>query len=1845
MSGTSKAIRRLEAFYGERARTDRMRAVPDSTADESPAAVRAESLARYRRAQGGSDRPLTRGPIGPGPNWIPLGPFAVRRGQAATLPVVSGRVRGIGISNDGQRVYIGTANGGVWRSLDAGRNWDPMSDELELNPTQQQVDSLSCGAIALVDGGGVGSDVLYVGTGEGTAGFGSPEAGFFGAGMLRSDNGGQTWSREASNPDLGGAGVYALAVDPADGARAVAATTNGVYRRTSGAVPWQRDSLPGQVPAVSCSGAAVGIVGGSTRFFVTTRTGRVFSSPGNGTWTALGTLPGAATSRVTLACSTSDPAVLYALACRTSQAFQGLHRLSLSGAPAVWRTVAGAPANLFGPDAQHLQGNYDQALVVDPNDQNVVYLGGSTVLVANEWSGSVFRCTVTAGAGGSFTCTSRHIGASTHGDIHVLAFRPGSSAELWVGCDGGVFAAADARLNGNNVFEHRNCGLTTFTLMGLDHLQGEESYAFCGVQDNGGIRWLGGDIWDHQLGGDGGSTVVNRTTNRRLLSVYITTTVRRADIDGARYADTTVSPPAASALFYPPMVGSPTDGNTVFFGGERPYVTSNFGGAWQALPAGPAGSGLVRALVAVSSTRLYAGWVNGQVSRYDKAGAAWTHRDMSNPAEWRPVTGIAVDPATADGSAVYVCLGGTGSPDHVWHLNSALPAATRWTSRSGSAANALLDVQHNAILADPDQPTRLWVAADLGVWISEDSGTTWHPLEGGLPDACVLDLDLLSIPLAGVSKLRLLRASTHGRGVFEMRLDQPQRSVELMIRANDLDQRHRDARNDVTLPGDHTKKSVLDASPDIVIETPDAQGQYRLRGDRVPILTELVELPSPAEVVGSVPGTPAVTRVHVVVRNRGVRKVDGVVVSLLLGPKDAALPANYRDCARGGGLASENGWQLAGRTTVNGLRAGRPAVATIAVSSESLPPLSESEGDDYQLVALLHHPDDPFPVGAPADTTDPTALVTGVRHTAMRKVTVVSGARRAAPAGGTGLLVSMSTTLLAHRRLTAIAAALDAKIAAPAPATAHPVERRVLAMARAGLANLEAGPKPDVAAGIDGATIGSYALLGSLGFELPAYSSAFLPGGEWVAQTLRRGSGDRHLSHVAVPASELPVRLAGLSRSMTGAERDAVRAFSSGLLASAAAGAVLSPQLADLLAQDTSADWSPDRRSRGAAALEHLLRQTVLGGSAGVTAVSSWLPPAVDVPAALWEQYIAAIEQTYGLPGHRARGFGSFEEGFDAGYWLNARRLGGGYGLLLGDARAASWSAWPWWGLLTPLLIAPALSLIAARALPHSKAFFEGGELTERSVFELLSVSMGIGSLAPFVYSMLMWSQVDDHAEAFVTALVMFLARGALVGTALGTSGDEGQGAAARWAGMFAPLMGADVYAGLRAALDDGRHPGNAKVFALQTLPAITGLTTLGLAGLARAIGGGDTERDRTKDDVSFWLLTLGSGAVFLTAIGIPVALALSKGGGWQSWFVRDHAGLPLLSSVATAGLEPFAPTASARVFESGTLWPALGTSVATDQQNYPPGMRPLVRVWWEGAGELTMKYGDSTVRTRLDGVESVIDLTAPLSATTLAAQLQAGLAGLKAEVIGEDTPALDLVAPKALADAGDAAPFESAEALRTAFVRVPTRKGDALMLRQAPRFEHSVRAGRVAGPSTPWAVFPADITKDDPGSGLMDAADLAALLVAAAAPATGAVTVSDTRPALPSPAVGEAVQVFRRWNLDERRLDEWQSLVTGHGATAPSADPVREGQNMLVRRQPSGYAPQASGREIVEAMGWLPLWRAWLTVASDRTANAGGNAIHAGTPLVAFPTGAPRKPRNRELTEGVRFLLDLGAD
>lgn len=1912
MTTTGKVAARQEAFLRQRGATP---AEPAGFAETNLARHRREQLHAYRARLGEQRDGAALAPDPPpAANWVPMGPIAVLEGQAESLPTVSGRVPSLAVSSDGRRVYAASANGGVWRSLDAGRHWEPMSDEFDLDPQDHKVDSLSNGAIALIEGPAAVLDRLHVGTGEGfTSG-----SSYAGVGPLVSTDGGVHWDREAvqdpsGNPsDLDGAGFFALAVDPFDDEHLVAATSQGLYRRIPdgvGGFVW-RAQLLGEWSSVVAT-----IHGGDARFIALRSGGTVRSSTtsdvggvrSHSPWSdpAGGSLPTTNVGRGTLAASASDPPVVYAmLADSGTHVLEGVHRLDLGSGGPNWIRVEGVPTDVLG-DAGSAQGFYDQALVVDPSNDDRFYIGGK----GTGAGAAIHRCDVTGPVavtgpppGTVYRASSTLIGRSVHADVHALVFRPGSSRELWVGCDGGVFVTPDATSSGARLFEPRNDGLATLTLMGVASHPHDPSFVFCGVQDNGGVRYRGDEVWEHRLAGDGGATVVQWAVPAagtappppqrplRLLNGYIRGDIRRTTADADRYVAEAVdvplgsrpNPPGAAVaedvLFYPPIVGVPPDGDPahagrVAFGSERPWVSDGFGDGWRSVPndkldadgSGP-GDALrvggvrqtIQSLCWASYRRLYIGTTTGHLFRiHDDPASGWQAAEyLGRPVVGVPVTSIAADPRPGDDRAVWLTLGGHGTPHHVWHYDHGQPAGSRFTAVS----NGLLDTQHNTLVVDPSDPTRLYVGADIGVWRSVDAGSSWQPLSPGLPDAAVLQLELHH-------PSRLLRAATHGRGLWELAVDRAAHpAIELYVRANRADT----GRAAAPTTGFHVTAPATilaaDQSPDILVDAPDADGRYRLP----------LEVEDPARfarardadgpLLAAAAGTDAVTHVFVQVHSLGVVPAADVRVSLLLAPNVGAppsLPAGYETAVLSGDPVEGDGWRTVGTRTVSGVRSGSPRIVRFDVPSSLLPAAGELDDDARSaLVAVLHHPDDPYP----AAERDPRALSRDRRHVALRTVAVerargraaqpAAGAAGAAAPGavpavapdggplGVSQLVPSAVAVLTRKRLEDAADGLRRKVGSGMvqagfggfSRTAAPsaTERRVLALAEAARDMLGGGPTVPVAPDHPAAGLSRYALLGAMGFELPGYAGMLAPGGAWVADTLRRGTADPNRSNVRVPTSLFALEAGRLG--LHGAESDdaraRIRAFAGGLLAATAAGVVVAPQLRDLLQRETHRDWERWLPSAGARSVDAAIRERLLRD--GPT--TDWWPAVADVPDALWGGVLSAIEQTTGLPARRRPGFAPFEAAFEAGDWLTTVRLRNAYALFHESWGSSSWHWTAYWGLLAPVLLAPSFAMLTGRALPNAGAFFDPDRsVDERAVFELLTAGIAWGSVPPFVYSMLLWSQVDEHTEPFVNALVLFLARAALATAAFATAADPQTDGLVRWLGIATPLLATDVYAAIRAAAAAAADRGGAAtIFAMQTIPALTGLATLGISGIVKAAG--------IEDGAPFWI-TWGLFTAGMLAAGIPVAVALADGGGWQSWFLRPDRRFPVLDSLDRARRTTTDPRALARVFDDSTLWADAGP--ALHERSLPSGARAVVRLWWSGSGTLDIAHDDERIVLRPSdtGQQTVVVPPTGVTSARLAELLEPVLAGLDAEPVEQSDPQYRLPWPHTVADPGDLGSVADAPAAAAAFQRVGTDREHAYLLRHAPRTDNATPAGLRGPAATALASFPVvpgPALGDFESSGLGHAADLAVLLVMGAAPTLhgGTVPVRTTGSSGPDETVGEVYQVFRHWNLDERRLNEWRMLVAGGGE-----DERPHGADPMVRPTPAGYAPPASaGSRLAAAMGWIPLWRAWLRVASDAGIDSEADVALAMTPVVTFPDGTRRRPTNAELSAGVRFLLDL---
>ena len=226
--GDDDPLGRADWFYAQRA-------YPGTRV---PGGARLQALAELRRlnpAIAGRTAPRATG----SGQWTSIGPTPIGAGPNPS----AGRVTAIAVDpRDKDTVYAGVSEGGVWKSTNGGQSWAPLTDG-EL--------SMAVGAIAIDP---ANPDTIYAGTGESNNSGDS----YYGAGILKSTNGGANWTQLAG-PFVGvagGAHIGALAVFPAQTDILLAGVSfggsSGIWRSVDGAVSWSRVSAEPLAPT-SCS--------------------------------------------------------------------------------------------------------------------------------------------------------------------------------------------------------------------------------------------------------------------------------------------------------------------------------------------------------------------------------------------------------------------------------------------------------------------------------------------------------------------------------------------------------------------------------------------------------------------------------------------------------------------------------------------------------------------------------------------------------------------------------------------------------------------------------------------------------------------------------------------------------------------------------------------------------------------------------------------------------------------------------------------------------------------------------------------------------------------------------------------------------------------------------------------------------------------------------------------------------------------------------------------------------------------------------------------------------------------------------------------------------------------------------------------------------------------------------------------------------------------------------------------------------------------------------------------------------------------------------------------------------
>lgn len=677
-------------------------------------------------------------------NWVQLGPTAIPKGQTystaspPTRVLVTGRVTDIVVDPTAPNtIYCATAQGGVWKTINGGLSWIATSDN-EL--------SLAIGALAIDPGNPL---VLYAGTGEGNFSGDS----YYGNGVLKTTNGGASWTALAT-PTFAGTRFSRIAVTPGTTSRLFAATGNGVFRSTNSGVNWT--AMTSGLPAGAATDVAIDSATPTTVYAAIWGQGIyrcLNAGAATPTWTKLTSgLPAGGFTRISLGISPSSPQTVYALIADGGYTINGFFRTTNGGTS--WSSIALPGGSIGG------QGFYNINVAVDPTTPDIVYLSGISLWKA------------TRSTSGAWTIVD--IGRDFHPDNHALAFDPTNHLKIYAGSDGGIYKSTNA---GTSWDDRINEGLCIMQCEFIDQHPSSDAVLFSGTQDNGTEQFRNSTVFYHSDDGDGGYCAVDKTQPKNVLSTYYGNSPKRSTIGGKfgswmNVAGGIVGP----GIFYPPMAMDETNSNNVAFGTNRINLDPAQGtSSWPTSVTLPGITGNVSAIHYTNSNLIYVGTTTGKVYRLVKSGTTWTATAIH--AAPLPVGPFITDLATVPGSpnTVIVVMSGFGH-GHVWRGVVPTTGATTWTNISGSGATGIPDIPANALVIDPNAVTTYYVATDVAVYRTTNGGAGWTQFSQGLPNCAVFDMRLHN-------PTRLLRAGTHGRGVWERKLDVPSVSnVDLFFR-------------------------------------------------------------------------------------------------------------------------------------------------------------------------------------------------------------------------------------------------------------------------------------------------------------------------------------------------------------------------------------------------------------------------------------------------------------------------------------------------------------------------------------------------------------------------------------------------------------------------------------------------------------------------------------------------------------------------------------------------------------------------------------------------------------------------------------------------------------------------------------------------------------------------------------------------------------------------------------------------------------------------------------------------------------------------------------------------------
>ena len=717
--------------------------------------------------------------------WRLLGP-STPAGRAWTV---------VGVESAPKTLYVTTASGGVWKSVNAGTTFEPIFDDAG-------VASTSVVAVAPSN-----SDIVWVATGEPA----STRANSWGDGVYKSENGGESFSHAGlsetrmighliihpENPDI----VYVAAMGRLWGRN----EQRGIFRTSNGGRSWDKvlfiDDTTGfndiqmdpQNPDVLYAGAWQRFrYGGGDMVESGAGSGLYKSTDGGDTWTVLSNgLPTDPMGKIHIAIARGNPRLVYANIL-TGEPVRPLRSSSQGG---LFRSENAGRSWVRVNDRQ--TSYYYDRVYVDPNDDETVWM-------------PVFELNVSRDGGRTFEeVNMRHV----HNDLHSMWIDPNDSDHIVLSGDGGVSITYDRA----ETWQQTVLPIGQFYETAVDNA--DPYHVFGGMQDTGHWRapvrtydeeGITAHDWIKlRYTGDGMAIAADpRDENIIYMQQEVGNTSR---LDLRTWDRIELQPRDTDALrargathtqrwdWSPAFTISHHDPDYIYTGSNYLFRIHGASAQWELIspdltrqqdtaPRGATdgyhsyGALFSVAESPVAAEMLWAGADDGPLWVTTNGGRDWTRVDIhidgphlgsppSPPSRSAPIADLPgmlplgnwptpcvvaeIEPSHFDKNTAYVAYDCHKLDDEAPYLFKTIDAGASWTSVNGDLPTGSTWV----VKEDPAHPKVLYAGTELGIHVTIDGGEHWERLKGNLPQVGTRSLAIQA-------RDKDLVAATYGRSIW-----------------------------------------------------------------------------------------------------------------------------------------------------------------------------------------------------------------------------------------------------------------------------------------------------------------------------------------------------------------------------------------------------------------------------------------------------------------------------------------------------------------------------------------------------------------------------------------------------------------------------------------------------------------------------------------------------------------------------------------------------------------------------------------------------------------------------------------------------------------------------------------------------------------------------------------------------------------------------------------------------------------------------------------------------------------------------------------------------------------------